>query len=142
MSTACFASIGSAVRIICSARFLPISRGSRWVPPNGGGNPSRISGFAKRARSLASASGAASEISEPAPKAMPLERENSDAVLHLSQEGRHAGELPAVRGRGHPHARSSSLHGCRTGNGGHFKNAGLARVFREGAALLAARTST
>src|SRR5438445_352253 len=71
-----------------------------------------------------------------------MERENSDAVLHLSQEGRHAGELPAVRGRGHPHARSSSLHGCRTGNGGHFKNAGLARVFREGAALLAARAST
>jgi len=71
-----------------------------------------------------------------------MERENSDAVLHLSQEGRHAGELPAVRGRGHPHARSSGLHGCRTGNGGHFKNAGLARVFREGAALLAARAST
>lgn len=61
------ASTGSPVRIISSARLRPTSRGSRCEPPNGGGKPSVISGLAKVAWSAATASGAASVISQPPP---------------------------------------------------------------------------
>ena len=64
--------MGSPVRIISNARLRPIRRGRRWVPPNGGGKPRLISGLAKVALSAATASGMASSISQPPPKAKPL----------------------------------------------------------------------
>src|SRR5439155_1164287 len=57
-----------------------------------------------------------------------MEREDGDIVLHLLQERRHARVVPTVRGPGHPRARNSRLHGCRTENGAHCKNAGLGRI--------------
>src|SRR5262249_45949546 len=64
--------MGSAVRIIRSAGFRPISRGNRCAPPKGGANTGLVSALQNSARSLAIASGAASVISQPPPWASPL----------------------------------------------------------------------
>ncbi len=71
-SRALNASMGSAVRIMRSARLHPIRRGKRCEPPNGGAKPSAISALQNSARSLAIASGAASVISLPPPWARPF----------------------------------------------------------------------